>query len=227
LDAFFRFTDFMGEEIFLLIFLPWTSWCVNERAALHECVLLVLTVAFGNYLKNIFLIERPHHPELWTPLGRQKLVRYLFLIDLISTGSRISFHVSFFLLKWIQLDSSHASNAAALPFYLVIYAYLHQMEKAHTYPIPLYVSLLLAFLWATNISFGRCYLGYHSFIDVVFGFCQGITVMILYYLYMQYWIDDLILSSESHPCMYLSYFHFIPFSIELYHFSFIYEREVI
>jgi len=72
LDVYFKIATMMGEELFLISLLPFTSWILRPLLAVHQCLLLALAVGGGNILKNLFQIPRPSSPPVWTHVPPEK-----------------------------------------------------------------------------------------------------------------------------------------------------------
>jgi membrane-associated phospholipid phosphatase len=70
LDQFFLAINFLGEEDFYLLFLPFLFWCVQKQLAYRLAFLFLFSSYVNQFFKNLFAAPRPYQvdPKLYAPL---------------------------------------------------------------------------------------------------------------------------------------------------------------
>ncbi|KAN0033409.1 hypothetical protein ACTA71_002836 [Dictyostelium dimigraforme] len=148
LDFYFKLASILGEEVFFILALPISAWCVAPQLAVELCVVLALTIGGGNILKNTFTLPRPPPNIVWTNTTHQK-----------DHG----------------LPSTHTASAFGLTFYFLIYTYCLFPTIGESFNISLLSMFFIVLFWSTSVMFSRLYNGHHTPMDVIAGLIVAIT----------------------------------------------------
>eukprot|EP01098_Paradermamoeba_levis_P008673 TRINITY_DN3586_c0_g1_i1.p1 TRINITY_DN3586_c0_g1~~TRINITY_DN3586_c0_g1_i1.p1 ORF type:complete len:396 (+),score=80.81 TRINITY_DN3586_c0_g1_i1:132-1319(+) len=153
LDVFFFVSSQLGEEVFYILFIPFSAWLFPMKFALHLSMLLALSVGGGNYLKNYFHLPRPS-PPVW--IQNDKVNDHGFP----STHTMSSFIFAVYSFYFFYLDPERA-------------------DSEHLLPLPL--AFLLGCFWFFSVSFSRLYNGFHSPIDIAGGLVFSSLLLTIFF----------------------------------------------
>lgn len=175
-DKYFYIASTFGEEFFYITFLPLTSWYLGNKEAAHMVVLMLLVgIGLGNWLKNVFLIPRPPHPRVWTPEGVQKTDH--------------------------GFPSTHTITFISAPLYFMLYHYVDKFYRIPFYPVTFTTAFTLVTLCSASVIGSRIYNGYHTPMDVCGGATYGVLVAIIWYFFLRYCLDFLLLWNSFYAPM--------------------------
>jgi len=168
LDFYFFVISELCEELFYIVFMPFTSWIYGRAYTVDITMFIPLCIAGGNLLKNIFQIPRPYHVDMYFPNGKQKQDH--------------------------GLPSTHTMAQFAIPFYSFYYFYVERAADIPTYALGFFPMLALLTLWSVSVMASRVYLAYHNPMDVAVGLVLGAAILFSYINFVRYWIYAWILT---------------------------------
>ncbi|GAM28456.1 hypothetical protein SAMD00019534_116320 [Acytostelium subglobosum LB1] len=170
LDKYFGFASYLGEEEFYILSMPMTFWFLSRMLAAELCIMLAMSIATGNILKNTFLLPRPPYPAVWTNTSPQ-----------MDHG----------------MPSTHTSSSLSLQFYYFLFFY-HILPVQNPF-IPYPVALILVVTSIVSVMVSRVYNGHHTPMDVAGGFIIGSLTIAIFTFYRHVYVGLLLNGSWAVP----------------------------
>jgi membrane-associated phospholipid phosphatase len=150
LTSIMSFFSFLGTEDFFTLLIPLLTWVLDARLGRLFTILLSLGFYIAGFFKCFFCLPRPPVPPV-EPLDKEE-------------GD------------W-AFPSNHCTVGVLLPWYLLLYSYLHYDWWPMWARIVFFVT---AFVWFAGVTLSRLYLGVHSVADMVAGAIAGLMILVAY-----------------------------------------------
>lgn len=147
LDAYFKYSAFMGAHTFYILALPIPIWFGHWELTRDLVYIFGYSIYLSGYLKDYWCLPRPRSP----PVKRITLSKYT--------------------TKEYGAPSSHTANATGVSIYFIWHIWV---ESGLSYQTKALLTMGVLFYYLTLVL-GRVYCGMHGMLDLVSGTAVGIV----------------------------------------------------